>query len=304
LTLFALALVAGAALTCGHGSVSGQAPDADAVGRLIRRLGSDAFAERQAASEALRRADWAALRPLRRAADGDPDPEIRRRAARILDVLEERYIDARYCGYGFEIERVPGAPFELSNQTDGRGGIARVTLTRGRDRLRIEVLGETLALNGIDLGTIREDDLIRFTAAGDVSVNGDRRPRGAAPAEEDVKALTGGGTATWEKPRPGGSPLRLTCVRDGGGAVGAGVVGQAPPGIDYGAPCRFEARREDGYRFLEAWGAAFDGWYAERVLPYEIDGDVLRIGGGTASFPTGNGVQIIPLRRDWKRVKE
>jgi hypothetical protein len=54
---------------------------------LVRRLGSDSFADREEAMKELRRLGKPALEELRRAAANSTDPEIRRRAAAILDPL-------------------------------------------------------------------------------------------------------------------------------------------------------------------------------------------------------------------------
>ncbi len=54
---------------------------------LVRRLGSDSFADREEAMKELRHLGKPALGALRRAAAGSTDPEVRRRAAVLLDQL-------------------------------------------------------------------------------------------------------------------------------------------------------------------------------------------------------------------------
>jgi hypothetical protein len=57
------------------------------VEQLIRRLGSDSYAEREAAARALEGLGAAALPALRTAARG-PDPEVRARAGRLVEAIE------------------------------------------------------------------------------------------------------------------------------------------------------------------------------------------------------------------------
>jgi tetratricopeptide (TPR) repeat protein len=59
------------------------------IERLIRRLGSDSFADRQEAMKELRRLGKPALEALRDAAANNADKEIRRRAAELVDRLLE-----------------------------------------------------------------------------------------------------------------------------------------------------------------------------------------------------------------------
>ncbi len=59
------------------------------IERLIRRLGSDSFADREEAMKELRRLGKPALEALRTAAATNRDKEIRRRAAELVDKLLE-----------------------------------------------------------------------------------------------------------------------------------------------------------------------------------------------------------------------
>lgn len=63
--------------------------DAD-VSRLIGRLGSPEFAEREAATRRLEDAGEGVLEPLRKAAADSDDAEIRRRARRLIERLANR----------------------------------------------------------------------------------------------------------------------------------------------------------------------------------------------------------------------
>jgi tetratricopeptide (TPR) repeat protein len=64
-------------------------PSAADIERLVRRLGSDSFADREEAMKELRRLGKPALEALRSAAADSKDKEIRRRAAELLDKLLE-----------------------------------------------------------------------------------------------------------------------------------------------------------------------------------------------------------------------
>src|SRR4051794_39018486 len=59
------------------------------VDRLIRQLGSDRYAQRESATQALDRLGGPALPALRKAA-GSPDPEVRRRARRLVAAIARR----------------------------------------------------------------------------------------------------------------------------------------------------------------------------------------------------------------------
>jgi hypothetical protein len=61
-----------------------------AIDRLIRQLGNRKFREREAASSALDKVGEPALEALRRAAKGDADAEVRRRAGRLVERTEYR----------------------------------------------------------------------------------------------------------------------------------------------------------------------------------------------------------------------
>jgi hypothetical protein len=87
----ALAVVAGVGSVRGN---SGKAATPDRIAALIKRLGDDAFAKREAASKELEDIGEPALAALRKAANCSDDLEIRRRAERIIQAIAIRADDA------------------------------------------------------------------------------------------------------------------------------------------------------------------------------------------------------------------
>src|SRR5262245_24554687 len=72
------------------------------VERLIKQLGDNSFAKREAASRELETIGEPALPALRKAADTDRDPEIRCRARRVVETLAARASArelAKWVGY-------------------------------------------------------------------------------------------------------------------------------------------------------------------------------------------------------------
>jgi hypothetical protein len=65
------------------------------INRLIDQLGSEVYAEREAASKALKRLGEPALEPLQKAIQESADAEIRRRAQRLVAIIEPPVIEAR-----------------------------------------------------------------------------------------------------------------------------------------------------------------------------------------------------------------
>src|SRR5262245_56021954 len=81
-------------------------PSGSEVGRLIGQLGDDDFARRESATARLKMAGEPALDALRKALSSD-DLEVRRRASRILDAIEDRlYPQLRLIGHTGEVSRV------------------------------------------------------------------------------------------------------------------------------------------------------------------------------------------------------
>src|SRR5690349_6895172 len=70
------------------------------VDRLIQQLGSDSFAEREAASKALDAVGESALEALQKAAREDRDAEVRRRAKGLVELLEARLYGELRCFKG------------------------------------------------------------------------------------------------------------------------------------------------------------------------------------------------------------
>ena len=70
------------------------------IERLIKQLGSDEFSEREAATKALEAIDEPALGALRKAATEGADPEVRRRAERIVAAMDARSYRKLRCFTG------------------------------------------------------------------------------------------------------------------------------------------------------------------------------------------------------------
>src|SRR5262249_35203495 len=70
-------------------------PDAANIGRLIAQLGSEFYARREAATKALGRIGEPTLDALRTACESSEDVEIRRRAERLVKIIERRVIEER-----------------------------------------------------------------------------------------------------------------------------------------------------------------------------------------------------------------
>jgi len=68
----------------------GKETETDRIARLIKQLGDNAFAKREAASKAIETIGEPALAALRKAAVSNADPEIRRRAERIIRMIFAR----------------------------------------------------------------------------------------------------------------------------------------------------------------------------------------------------------------------
>src|SRR5262245_19344279 len=80
-------------LLCGIG-VRGDAPEKQEkpskIDDLIKQLGDDSFAKREAASKALAQLGEPALAALRKAADSSDDAEVRTRATRLVEVIQRK----------------------------------------------------------------------------------------------------------------------------------------------------------------------------------------------------------------------
>jgi WD40 repeat protein/serine/threonine protein kinase len=87
-------------------------PSDPQVQKLIDQLGSDKFAEREAASRRLEALGESAFLALRQAAASSPDPEIRRRAERVAEAIARRCFGEvrRFEGSGNGISSVAFSP--------------------------------------------------------------------------------------------------------------------------------------------------------------------------------------------------
>jgi uncharacterized protein (TIGR03067 family) len=108
----------------------GKETDADKIARLIRQLGDDAFAKREAASKELEAIGAPALAALRKAAASSDDLEIRRRAERITDAIAEATAKA-------ELAKLQGVWTVASYEVEGKqlpGKDKRSTMTITGDK--------------------------------------------------------------------------------------------------------------------------------------------------------------------------
>jgi RNA polymerase sigma factor (sigma-70 family) len=108
-------LVAGADRFAGRCAEGGSAPQAKPAQRadlsvLIRQLGSNKFAEREAARQALERVGEPALESLRTAVATAQDLETRRRAEAIIRVIERRWQLACFLGHTDAVPSVALSP--------------------------------------------------------------------------------------------------------------------------------------------------------------------------------------------------
>jgi hypothetical protein len=120
------------------------AHDPAGVDQLIRQLGSDSFRERETANKALDERGAAALPALRQALD-DSDPEVRCRAARLVEAIEARLADslraetlAAVKALGGKVDGASGerVSFKGTNATDADlARLARLPGLRGLQRL-------------------------------------------------------------------------------------------------------------------------------------------------------------------------
>jgi hypothetical protein len=86
------------------------------VAQLIRQLGSDSFAEREAASRRLAALGEPALGPLREAGARSDDVEVRRRANRLVKLIQGRLLGEvrRFRGHK---DKVTGVAFSPDGRT-------------------------------------------------------------------------------------------------------------------------------------------------------------------------------------------
>jgi WD40 repeat protein len=122
-----------------HGPGAGP-PPAD-VGRLVRQLGSDDFQEREEASRRLGRLGAPALGGLWEAADS-ANPEVRRRAARLVRAIQARVFTQErvLTGHTRGVVSAALSPDGRLAASGGDDGTARLwDLARGKELWRVEV---------------------------------------------------------------------------------------------------------------------------------------------------------------------
>src|SRR5262245_46046280 len=136
-----------------HGQLA-QEYTAERVARLIRQLGHDEFAQREAASEELKTIGQPALDALRKAAQSDGDPEIRWRAAQAIQAVASRI---RAAAAKKALEELQGTWSLVSSETNGRQ-------IQGEDKSYVFTFkGNTwsISVNGrlSQAGTVRQIDV-------------------------------------------------------------------------------------------------------------------------------------------------
>jgi len=106
----------------------------DRIARLVKQLGDDAFAQREAASKELETIGAPALAALRKAVASSDDFEIRRRAERIVETIGEAAANAELdklqgvwtmASYEVEGKQLPGRVKSLTMTITGRKWVAK-----------------------------------------------------------------------------------------------------------------------------------------------------------------------------------
>jgi hypothetical protein len=153
---FLLALVTGFLLAGGRPVHAGPAarPEPDPIARLVIQLGSKHFKDREAATQALDAIGLPALEPLRRAARGT-EPEVRRRAAYLVQKIEkrlesERLLAPRHLHLVWKDTPVPEAVNELSRQAGVPIVLSNADRARLADRKITLDTGETTFWDALD----------------------------------------------------------------------------------------------------------------------------------------------------------
>ena len=185
----------------------------EAVRRLIGRLGSKQFAEREAATRELRVLGATALEPLRQAAAAD-DPEVRRRTQKLLGEIErtvaaEHLLRPRRVRLVYRDTPVTEALADVMRETDLPLRVAgdatplakrRVTLDTG-DTTLWDALAQFcrkagLADGGLDAAALG-DDRYEYNLDRRKIVGFDRTAWGNAPRADGPLLLTDGPWHEW-----------------------------------------------------------------------------------------------------------
>lgn len=124
--------------------------------------------------------------------------------------------------------------------------------------------------------------------------------------EDDRKALVGGEGTTWELPSKTNKKLKFRLKfwhdkeeKSDGGALEIYEDGK----LSISAGFAFRIEEKDKKRFIRAQGGAF-GKGSDPVLPFRLGRDTLVIESGTAEYKTPLVEGTVPLKGEWKRVKE
>ena len=152
------------------------APDDAEIAGLVKQLGDDEFAKREAASKRLKEIGDAALAALRKAAKDSTDAEVRARAAALLRIFQDR-LDRTDCA------RVP-APKGAVVLFDGKGLDGWVQ-RGGRTGPTWKILeGGMLEVSGYDIMT-------RQTFAGSFRLHVEFRVKEKPGAKGQVRSNSG-----------------------------------------------------------------------------------------------------------------
>jgi hypothetical protein len=118
------------------------APDSRDIERLIKQLGSDEFEEREAATRALEKVGKPALKALGEAATGNPDAEVRTRAAALIVAIRDSLI--RSIDLGPHVNQKLTERFhdyregnDLATLPTGRRSFAGIPFTVGKGVVRL-----------------------------------------------------------------------------------------------------------------------------------------------------------------------
>ncbi|HVK18684.1 MAG TPA: TIGR03067 domain-containing protein [Fimbriiglobus sp.] len=126
--------------------------DAERVAKLIKQLGADAFAKREAASKELESIGEPARAALRQAAASDGDPEIRRRAEQVIQAIAGRIAQR-------ELAKLQGTWSLASYETDGKlikGEDKSHTFTVKGEKWSIHVGGQVFQAGTVQLIEVKE----------------------------------------------------------------------------------------------------------------------------------------------------
>ena len=168
----AVACLVGVALPGGAASHADRGKEeAERIASLIRQLGDDEFKKREAASKELDAIGEPALGALRKAAASSEDPEVRRRANRVLAVVTQR---VRAAVTRKELGKLQGTWSLVSTEMNGKQ-------IQGEDNTHLFTFkGDTwsIRLNGLlsQAGTVRQIEVkakhnaidLPITAGGNV----------------------------------------------------------------------------------------------------------------------------------------